>query len=621
MQSINCDPNKKIINIIGFTREKREGGGVAYKNRSRSIISISLGVILLTLAVTMATSPPIVNAESSDVPQMTEINGEAVQDTHTFYTTTDSFTLSGKTDRSNYPTIALSHNSKIFLNEDGSHNWNAELPPGAPAIIWVVRDDAYPNGHDVPVTTGKTWSYEITNLQPGINKFNVGVKDEGWSATINIHYLVPPTITVYGADGTTPINSDDTINVTTNIFTLSGTVSPAGELVIRDSAKNYLGHILLAGNTETADWSYTFGNLQSGMHTFYLESRAATDRTVRSDPFTININSSATATPDATAPAITVTAPDGTVTADGVVISTTSTDLTISGTVSPAGELVIRDSAKNYLGHILLAGNTETADWSYTFGNLQSGMHTFYLESRAATDRTVRSDPFTININSSATATPDATAPAITVTAPDGTVTADGVVISTTSTDLTISGTVSPAGELVIRDSAKNYLGHILLAGNTETADWSYTFGNLQSGMHTFYLESRAATDRTVRSDPFTININSSATATPDATAPAITVTAPDGTVTADGVVISTTSTDLTISGTVSPAGELVIRDSAKNYLGHILLAGNTETADWSYTFGNLQSGMHTFYLESRAATDRTVRSDHFEVEITLTAP
>ena len=276
--------------------------------------------------------------------------------------------------------------------------------------------------------------------------------------------------------------------------------------------------------------------------------------------------------------------------------------------------------------------------------------------------------------------------PIVEITKPAGTVKTDMLKLVTDSSILTISGEVTPAGELVIMDSDKNYLGHILPAGNTDQTKWSHTLQNMQMGKYNdFYLESRSSSDSDIRSivplhvqvaypdDNGKIDItNSPIPAYLEAVPPAIRMAGPDGvpfaypsTPLPDGLIYGgwsvgvskewdgtvtvkprpmkqsdpgehlpkdangnadppsemsyqTNADSLTLNGVVRPAGELVIRDGDMNYIRHILPSGNTDKTSWTYTAENLTyDGITVFFLESRPASDSYTRGEPFKLEIT----
>ena len=312
-----------------------------------------------------------------------------------------------------------------------------------------------------------------------------------------------PAITVTGADGTTAVSSGGTIEVASDDIILTGTMTPAGELVLRDSEMGYVRHILPAGNSDTASWRQAISGLQPGDNTFYLEARSSADSSVKGDPFEIVIRSGQTQV----APVITVTGADGTTPlGTGSTIEVASDSIILTGTMTPAGELVLRDSESGYVRHILPAGNAAVTDWRQAISGLQPGDNTFYLEARSSADSSVKGDPFEIVIRSGQTQV----APVITVTGADGTTPlGTGSTIEVASDSIILTGTMTPAGELVLRDSESDYVRHILPAGNAAVTDWRQAISGLQPGDNTFYLEARSSADSSVKGDPFEIVIRS----------------------------------------------------------------------------------------------------------------
>ncbi|KIP98809.1 MULTISPECIES: Ig-like domain repeat protein [Pseudomonas] len=488
------------------------------------------------------------------------------------------------------------------------------------------------------VVSGGTWSYSLSDLADGTYNYTARVVDAAGNegALSDVFTLTVDTSAPSEDDGYAVAISgyNDDVEAQTGSFpsgTSTNDTSPQlfGSVVgmqAGDSVRIYQGTVLLGSATVTADtWVYDLSGLLDGTYSYTaVVTSAAGLEGLTSNPFTLSVDTRAPSAEDGYAVAITTFIDDQQpmVGEFGSGSSTNDTSPLLTGTV--AG-LVGGDQVRIYEAGILLGTATVSAgNWTYQVSDASEGSHTYTaVLVDAAGNEGVTSSPFTLIVDITAPSAEDGYAVAIDSFADDVEAQVGDFPSgsSTNDTSPQLKGTVAGllAGEIVRLYEGANLLGSAIVTDG----EWAYQLQDVPEGTHTYTaVVVDAAGNEGLRSDPFTLTVDTRAPSLEDGYAVAIIdyvddVEAQTGTF---GSGTSTNDTSPVLQGSVAglASGDVVRIYEGDTLLGVASVTGN----NWSYELASVSEGLHTYTaVLADAAGNEGLVSNAFSLTVDTTAP
>ena len=343
-----------------------------------------------------------------------------------------------------------------------------------------------------------------------------------------------------------------------------------------------LDGVAVGAEDTTAPYSTSWNTTTAtnGNHTLAARARDAAGNTTTSASVTVAVSN------DTTAPSVSVTAP-----APGASISGSITvDATASDNVGVVGVQFLLDGAA-------LGAEDTTSPYSTVWNSATAGdgSHTLSARARDAAGNTTTSGGVTVTVNN------DSTAPTVSVTAPSAGATVSGTAVTVSAT---ASDNVGVLGVQFLLDG-------VALSTEDTTSPYSRTWNTTtaSNGSHTLTARARDAAGNTTTSAGVTVTVNN------DATAPAVSMTAPSAGATVSGTAVAVSAT---ASDNVGVVGVQFLIDGAT-------LGTEDTTSPYSTTWNTTtaSNGTHTLTARARDAAGNTTTSAGVTVTVNndATAP
>ena len=428
-------------------------------------------------------------------------------------------------------------------------------------------------------TASGTTSWSIANvaLKDGSNEITVTAHDAAGnthSDKLTVSYASPdtrnPSITI-----TSPTDQS-TYTASSTPIDVKGTASDNVGVTKVTWSNNRGGSGTASGTTS---WSIANVALKDGSNEITVTAHDAADNT-HSDKLTVSY-----ASPDGSAPSITVTSPTS-----GSTYTTGSNSISLDGTASDDVGVTGVTWKNDRGGHGDASGTT---DWNISGISLQSGTNVITVTARDAANNT-GTDTLTVTYN------PANTGPSITITSPT-----TEPSYNTPTAHISLSGTADANSETRIVDVvwANDRGGH----GNASGAEsWSIAKINLERGANVITVTAHDSESNTA-SDRITVHYE-----TGDSTKPTITITAPTSDPTFDSakesIVLSGDASDnaavmkITWESDRGGSGTGTFADNANAYQGEVSLAG----AHWTTGEIELKSGTNVITVMAYDSSENT---------------
>ena len=391
------------------------------------------------------------------------------------------------------------------------------------------------------------------------------------------------SVTVNGPPDTT--NPSVTITAPTSSSTYTASSTP---IDVKGTASDNVGVTKVTWSNNrggsgtasgTTSWSIANVALKDGSNEITVTAHDAADNT-HSDKLTVSY-----ASPDGSAPSITVTSPTS-----GSTYTTGSNSISLDGTASDDVGVTGVTWKNDRGGHGDASGTT---DWNISGISLQSGTNVITVTARDAANNT-GTDTLTVTYN------PANTGPSITITSPT-----TEPSYNTPTAHISLSGTADANSETRIVDVvwANDRGGH----GNASGAEsWSIAKINLERGANVITVTAHDSESNTA-SDRITVHYE-----TGDSTKPTITITAPTSDPTFDSakesIVLSGDASDnaavmkITWESDRGGSGTGTFADNANAYQGEVSLAG----AHWTTGEIELKSGTNVITVMAYDSSENT---------------